>query len=167
MMTAALKLAVLRAIKVGVDAAFEQATREVETLRAMTNAKSFDTEIGTVTWTVRKPTIDFLDGPLLEWAQENMPHEIDTSPRVRPTLKATLRKRFAVDGDTVIDPETGEEVDWAFVTPGSEFPTVKLTDEAKDNARQAILANLDTVTGALTMGGPVIVSEVAVEAGDR
>lgn len=152
MMTPAMRLAALKAVKQGVDAAIEQATRDVEMLRSMTGAKSFDTELGSVVWTVRKPSIGFLEQPLLAWAQENMPHEVETITRVRSTLAATLRKRFEIDGDTLIDTVTGEQIDWAFITEGSEFPTVKLTEAAKDNARTAILTNLDTVTGALTVG---------------
>jgi hypothetical protein len=152
-MTSAERLAALKAIQSAIGDAIDQATKDVELTRAMTGAKSFDTRIGTVSWTVRKPTVTFDDAALLVWAKENMPHEVEVVERVRDTLKTTLQKRlYAEDDGTVWDSTTGELVEWAHIKPGSEYATVRLTQEAKDNARTAILANLDTVTGVLTAG---------------
>lgn len=157
-MTPAERLAALKAIQSAIGDAIDVATKDVELTRTMTGAKSFDTRIGTVSWTVRQPTITFDEAALLEWAKENMPHEVEVITRVRDTLKKTLQNRFAVEdqhdpeGTVIYDQDTGETIEWAHVKPGSEYATVRLTAAAKDTARAAILANLDTVTGVLTTG---------------
>lgn len=157
-MTPAEKLAALKALQLGIGKAIEQVEAEVESVRKITGARSFDTPLGTVTWTIRKPTVTYEPDAMLAWAKINMPHEVEVVERVRPTLAKTLEKRFITEHSEpsgrpiIVDTTTGEIVQWAHVRPGSESSTTRLTQEAKDNATAAILANLDTVTGVLTAG---------------
>lgn len=127
----------LRLLAEGVQAALKTAAAEAEEYRRSVRAKSLDTDYGSVFVTVRKPSIAFDDAQLVEWCDEHYPELVQTVRSV-PTRSLTwLRdQRFRIEGDDVVDVETGEVVEWASVMPGSQ----SLTFRADPDARRVTVA---------------------------
>jgi hypothetical protein len=161
-MNAAERLMALKALQVGVNAAVEEATREVDALREATSSKSFDTRFGTLVLTAPKPTIQFAVVDLHRWVKDNLPHEyipahtetvtVEHPASIHPTAEATLRKRCSIAKDgSVVDTETGELIEFASVTQRSPYWTGRLSDETKQEAVETVLSRVDAVTGLMVV----------------
>jgi len=152
---------VVKALIVGLGEALVHVEKRVDQLRAEQSAKSFDTRFGGLVRTVTKAKIAFTSAGVLDYARQHYPHEvteawtetkiIDHPATVHPSVEATLRKRFKIQGDVVIDPESGEVIDFAMVVPQKEHWTANLTDDAKASAANAMLERLDSVTEILEL----------------
>ena len=51
----------------------------------------------------------------------------------------------------MVDRDTGEVLDFATVRPGAQFWSGKLTDDAKQQAVDAVIERIDAVTGLLAV----------------
>lgn len=132
------RLAALRALRHALDQQINQQEDEVKQLRANTGARSFDTRFGTVTAAVRKPSLGYTDEQAVAWARQ---HGYDSLILETPsdTLKRVIREKYVVDDGTVVDTDTGEQVDWPEAKPGGhEYLTVRLSDTTKRQAEHAI-----------------------------
>lgn len=139
------RLAAYRALQDALGQIIAGIETEVAEFHRLTKGKSFETELGTVTWTRGRTTVAFDEDALLAWAQDNAAWEVETITRVRPTLK---RQFEVVDGAVIFKP-TGEQVDFATVRTGADHPTVKLTADARTRA-QAALADRHPGSGETT-----------------
>lgn len=107
--------------------------------RDLTGARAFDTPFGPVSITRPKPAIVMTDAALLRWAEDNMPGAI--VPMLPDMAKRQILARFVIDGDTVVDKETGEVVEEAGIRPASKGTiTFRPTPEAKADARRTVEA---------------------------
>lgn len=130
-----------------IGAAFADIAKEATTAvgdnvyaaRDLTGARAFDTPYGPVTITRPKPTVVMTDAALLRWAETHMPGAI--VPMLPDMAKKQILARFVIDGDDVIDKETGELVDEATIKLASrETVTFRGTAEAKAQARSSVEA---------------------------
>lgn len=143
--TPAERLAALKAIAHGLDAAIDHAERAVLAQMGQTGADRFRTKLGPVSKIVRKPTIRFDDDKLIKFAEDVAPWEIET--RVR----RTFRSQFDVIDGAVIYKPTGEEVDFATVHPGTEGLTTRLSDEAKTTAEDLLITRIESVASLIEL----------------
>ena len=91
-------------------------SREIEAGR---KTKTLTLPHGKISIRARQPLVDLTDfGTALAWARENHPEAV----RVRESLdKATFKKRVTLaDGGTVVDPETGEVLEFARWEPQTD-----------------------------------------------
>lgn len=152
-MNPAERLAALRLLEHGLKAAITEAQAEADDYRQHVGARALTTPWGEVGLTRRKPAIVFDDAALLEWCETNAPEAIR---RTVPTeARRGLAAKLTIDGDDVVDPATGEVVEFASVRPGGESLRVALTGEAKDEAEAALLARLAELADAVVpmLGG--------------
>lgn len=140
------RLAALRALRHGLDSAIAVAEEEIRHVRQLTGARSFTTSLGSVTIAQRKPSIRLDSDAFLDWCRENAPGEIVES--VRPSFEKAVKARLRVAGGDVVDGD-GVVVDYATATEGSEYITVKLSDDAKDSAAEQVLERVETLAGFL------------------
>jgi len=146
--------AALSALKAGIDAAIKDAGAEALAFSNENGVKSLLTPFGAVTIAAKEPSIAFDDAALLAWVQENHPTEVETIVRVRPSFEKVLRDRFViVKGDTVVDTQTGEVVEFATVTAGGDpyitFPSSKEQKAAKAEAVEWVRGRTDELSGAM------------------
>lgn len=159
-MTAAEKLAALRALREGLNAAIDDATAEVEGVREQTGSKSFDTPYGLVYFAVSGDKFAFDEPRFLAWAEENTPESVipeRSEVKVYPahpsdTLRTAIGKRCVRIGDDVFDALTGEPLPFASVVPGRETLAVKLTTATKLEAADLVRARIDDITGLMQIG---------------
>lgn len=142
------RYAALKLLDHGLKAALATAASEAEAYRQSVRAKSLETDWGTVTVARRKPSIRFDERRLIEWCEDNLPDLVHKSvPTESQTWLKT--KRFTIDGESVIDTATGEEVDWATVHEGSDYLTVRLSTEAKVAAVETVSSRVELLADAL------------------
>lgn len=129
-MTPPEQLAALRLLEHALKSAIAEATEAADAFRRATRAKTLETDWGTVSLVRRKPSIEFVDGPLMVWAEDNAPSMITRT--ISTAAKTSLKARLVVDDDgLVIDTETGEALSFASLKPGGESLSVRLTEDAK------------------------------------
>lgn len=153
-MSAAETYAALAAIKAGIEAAMKEAGNDALSFGTQNGVKSFMTPFGAVTLVTKDPAIAFDDAALLAWVQENHPTEVETITRVRPSFEKVLRDRLViVKGEDVLDPATGELLEFATVVqpgdPHISFPSSKEQKAAKAEAVEWVRGRTDELTGAL------------------
>lgn len=134
----------LKLLMHGLKEAEADAAAAADEFRRSTRAKQLETDYGLVALTRRQPSIVVDDAALLHWAREHAPHAITES--ISSAAKKALVGRWEIDGDDVVDPETGEVVEFASVKPGGESLTVRLTPEAKAFAAEVLTHHADTLT---------------------
>lgn len=82
------------------------------------------TKLATVTLDTKEAesedTISVDARKFLAWVQENAPDEI--VPTVRATYAKVITDRLVIDGEDVIDPKTGQVVEFATVVPAGPAP---------------------------------------------
>lgn len=154
MNAAAETYAALSALKAGIDAAIKEAGADALTFGNENGVKSFLTPFGAVTIVPKDPTIAFDEAALLAWVEANHPTEVETVKQVRPSFEKVLRDRFViVKGETVLDPVTGEVVEFAtVVAPGDphiSFPASKEQRAAKAEAVAWVKGRTDELSGAM------------------
>jgi hypothetical protein len=149
-------LANVRALIFGLTESLQGLQDDVARYRSETRAKGFETDWGAVSFRKNPPKIKF-NSKLLAWAEENMPHEVipdhvETIPAsVRPSLYKTLEERLAVDGDSVVDTQTGEVVDFATVEPGKPDSVVfTMPNPKKAEAVALVGERIEAVAAAIT-----------------
>lgn len=126
------RLAVLKAVKVAVDAEIRDAEMGVRRVRDETGAKTFDTELGSVGISVRAASVAVVDDQaFLAWVLANHPQAVEQT--VRDADRKAIIASLTVEGGDILTRD-GEVVSWAAVRPGSEYVTVRLTDAAKARA---------------------------------
>lgn len=151
------KYAALRALEHGISGAVAVAAEEVEQLRKLTRAKSFESDWGSISVTTPKPTISYDPAALLEWAQAHMPHEVipehtEVVPAaVRPTLAKTLEVRFQLVDGEVIDTETGEAIPFAKVTQRPEYLAMRMPADKKAEAVAYVAGHVAEVAGVMQL----------------
>lgn len=76
-------------------------------------------DLGTVTLPVSKETA-YVAAPqaFIEWCMQRYPSEVETVVQLRPAFQAALLQRLHLEGDSAVDPATGEEVPGLAVRPG-------------------------------------------------
>lgn len=92
--------------------------------------------IGTVTLPVTKDTVVVADeAGLLDWVRRHHPGEIVA--QVRTSFRDALLRRLVIDGETVIHPDTGEEMPALAVRQGGHPRALsfRLDQAAKDSAQ--------------------------------
>jgi hypothetical protein len=150
------KLAAIRALIIGATAVQKQAEDEVRDYRAETGAKGFTTPFGEISFRKNPPTIAYDQAALLEWARENMPHEVveehqvTVPAAVRPSLLKTLESRLGITPAGVIDLDTGEFPDFATVVEGKP-DSVVFTPSREQRAEAAALvaARIEALASAV------------------
>lgn len=97
-------------------------------IRKGRKTKSVDLPGGRISIRTQPATVEVSDeGQFLAWAKENAPELI----RVKESVNLpNVKKRFEVDGQTVIDPSTGEVVPHVIVRPESERASFKTKGES-------------------------------------
>ena len=162
--------AALKLLEHALKAAISDASMRAEDYARSVRAKSLETDHGTVTVTRRKPTVTVDEAALLEWAHAHRPdvivrsinpsdmaEAVDVIAAHHPCLLTTAleplfvqgkRESLIVDGDDVIDHDTGETVSWATVKPGAEFLTARLSAEAKAAAAVYVAGHVDALVAA-------------------
>ena len=157
-MNAAEKYAALKLLEAGLKDALAAAADEADAYRQQVRAKALETDYGTVTVTRRRPSVVVLDDDaLLDWVAAELPNLIQPRSITAEARSWLLTKRFAVDGDVVLDPVTGEVVPFLGVKTGSEYLTFRPTAEARAAATEAVAGRLiDTLAAsvAITVGDP-------------
>lgn len=160
-MTAAEKLAALRALREGINAAIEDASADVEGVREQTGSKSFDTPYGLVLFSITEDRFVFDEPSFLAWAEENAPESVipaRTEIKHHPaypsgTLRANLGKRCVRIGGDVFDSLTGEPLPFATVVPGKETLNVRLTPATKADAADLVRSRIEQVVGIMQIEG--------------
>ena len=152
-MNAAEELAVIRALQTGLREAADQAESKVMRVRQETGGKTFETPLGRVTVTVRKPSVAVDDAELLAYVEANYPDEVEVVRMVRSSFRSALVAGLMVSGDEVVD-SNGVVVEYATVRPGGESVTVVLTPEVKQSAAAQVAAGMDRLLGVMAIGGP-------------
>ena len=152
----------LRLLEYALREAISEAAQAAEEWRRQVRAKQVETDHGLVSVTRRKPSIQVDDAALLQWAEEYAPHAITRT--IAPAAKKAILAQYHIsdDGD-VVDSGTGEVLPWAWIQPGTESLTVRLTPEAKEHATRVLTGAVaaDIATGfaaflAATPEPPVI-----------
>lgn len=142
------RLAALKRLREGVDAAIEVLTDRTKILGEETRADRWRTQFGTVSIATRKPAVYVRDPKaFLEWVREANPGAIEETvlEAYRRSLLSGLRVR-EMDGDeVVVYPSTAEVLHWAGVKPGGQYVTVRADDEAKSQAIDWALAWVDAL----------------------
>lgn len=150
-MNPAERYAALRLLQEGIAGACDAAKAEADAWRKQVRAKSLETDFGQVSITRRKPSIRFDAARLVEWCRDEYPNLVQTVTSVPATSETWLREhRFAIDGDAVVDVESGEVVEWAHVAPGSEYLTFRADAAAKAAAVAAVAGRVELLAAALT-----------------
>lgn len=145
------RLAALKLVQESLAGVLKQAQAEADEFRKSVGATGFKTDWGTVSVAEYKPSVAFTDeAALVAYAQEYAPHLVEVS--IPPEKKRWLAGQLAIDGEDVIDPNTGEVVAWAKVKPGYEVVSVRNTPEAKVRAAGLLGARVDQLTAVLTEG---------------
>jgi hypothetical protein len=151
------KLAAIRALIFGLQQAQKAAEEQVRAFRDLTGAKAFQTPFGKLEFRSNPPKIRFDESRLLAWAQKYMAHEvipehtITIPATVRPTLLKTLEGRLTIEGDVVVDRETGEVVDFAFVAPGgADTVAFTLDPTVKGEVAAAVEERIELLASAVT-----------------
>lgn len=145
------RYAALRLLSEGVTAALKSAEAEAEAYRQQVRAKTLETDYGSISITRRKPTIRFEQDRLVQWCQHEYPNLVRTVASIPAVSETWLKEhRFRIDGSDVLDVETGEVVDWAHVSPGSEYLTFRADPAAKAEAVAAVATRVELLAGALT-----------------
>lgn len=160
-MTAAEKLAALRALREGLNAAIEDAAAEVEGVRETTGSKSFDTRYGLVGFSIHPTTYLFDEAAFLAWTEENAPESLipawtevkEWPARPSDTLRAAMGKRCVQIGDDVFDSLTGDVLPFATARPGKETLTVKLNPATKLEAADLVRDRISDVVGIMQIEG--------------
>ena len=147
-MNPAERYAFLKALQHGVSEAVRAAETEAHQWATEVRAKSLETDVGTVTVTRRKSTVQLDPEAFLEWVQANRPDEIITTLSVRSSFAKAFTDALTPDGDDWITGD-GELVDFARLVEGKEFLTTRLTDEVKAEAADTITARLELLTEGL------------------
>lgn len=100
--------------------------------------------IGTVTLPVSREAVIVADpAAWVAWVAARHPGEI--VQQIRPTSERALLGRLTVDGDVVVDPDTGEIVPGLSVRPGG-VPgrlALRLTADAREAAQAAAAVDLE------------------------
>ena len=134
----------LKLLMHGLKEAEATAAAEADDFRRSTRAKQLETDYGLVALTRRKPTIVVDDAALLHWAREHAPHVITET--ISTPAKRALLAGWEIAGDDVIDPDTGEVVEFASVKPGGESLMVRLSPEAKAFAADVLTSRAADLT---------------------
>lgn len=151
----------VRALEAGLKAARDELDQRLRDVADDLGVRGgFRTSFGDIRDSVTEPSISYDKARLVEWAKANLPHEyiapwtetitVEHEADVHQTIYKTLENRLYLDGDTVVDRMTGENVDFAKVTPERKHWSAYLTHEAKAGARQAIMGRLDALTALVT-----------------
>lgn len=141
----------LKLLSEGIAAALKDAQADADAYRKSVRAKSLETDFGSVSITRRKPSIRFDSGPLADWCKDEYPELVKTTISIPATSETWLKdNRFTIDGDDVLDTETGEIVEWAHVSPGSEYLTFRAEPTAKAAAVAAIASRVELLAAAIT-----------------
>lgn len=92
------------------------------------------------------------EAALLKWVARRYPGEIEEILRIRPAFAAALTKSLTIDGDVVLDADTGEIVPGYTVRPGgvARSLTITPTPEAKGEARRYADGLLERFAADLT-----------------
>jgi hypothetical protein len=119
-------------------------------------------DIATVVLPLSKEKIVVSDGDaLLKWVEHRHPGEVEkvTTTRVRPSFLTVITGTMKVDGDVVVDPDTGEIVPGLAVTKGGVPGTLRITAEpgVKAVVGAAVAEMLGTAHAAIA--GPVVDGE--------
>ena len=156
-MNPAERYAALKLLEAGLKDALTAAAEDADAYRREVRAKALETDYGTVTVTRRKPTVVVLDdAKLIDWCEDELPHLVQRS--ITPEGRAwLLGKRFVIADGDVIDPTTGETMDFLTAREGSEFLSFRPTPQARESAVAAVSSRL---LDALT-------AELAIESGAR
>lgn len=144
------RYAALKTLNEGLDAALKTAQSEADEYRKQVRAKQLTTDHGLVYVTTSKPSVAILDqAGLLEWCAIHKPDLIE---QTIPTKALTWLKANAweVQGDDVVDRESGEVLDFAEPKAGGvESVSFRATPEAKAMAVEAVAARLEALTAAM------------------
>lgn len=143
------RLAALKRLREGVDAAIEVLTDRTKVLGVETRADRWRTQFGTVSIATRKDSVYVKDQEaFLEFVRsQDVPGAVveTVAEPFRKGILDRLRVRDMVGLKQVYDPATGEPVEWAGVKPGGQYVTVRGDDEAKSQAIDWALAWVDAL----------------------
>lgn len=136
------RIAALLVLRDAIDKEIQADKLEALTFAAEFKVKSFATPLGNVTVANKDRAIGWDDKELVKWVQSRFPDEIEHTIRVRPAFQSVLAGRFVIAGSVVLDSETGEVIDFAFVTAPGEpyitYPDGKAKKAAKATALRLV-----------------------------
>lgn len=166
--------ALAAALKAAADVLDDDLDRFVEEQGLVTpggGPPNFRTEFGLAVSTTRQDQEKWDQAAVVRLATADYPHEVvsawtetitvDHPATVRETLYPTLRARCTVDGDDLVDKETGEVL--GRLIRGGHSYSARLTSDAKEQALDAVLNRLATLT-AIVAGDPL---SLTAEPSDR
>lgn len=158
-MNAATRHAGLKALRAGLDEAIAQTQGDAVDDFRREGTDRWRTPFGTVSIAMRQPQIRLDPAAFLAWVKRHRPTEVITTETVRTSYQDAVVKRLVIDGDDVIDPETGEVVEWASVQPGGHpYLSVRDANAAKAHAVQLVLGHLDELVATFAAPPEVIES---------
>jgi hypothetical protein len=110
-------------------------------------------DVGTISLPVSQESVYIADGnAFMDWLERNQPAAIDRIRAVNPQWQAKLEKTFAIAGDAVVDPATGEVVPGYGVRRGGLPMALRIvpSGDARAMARQYAEGLLERFDATLT-----------------
>jgi hypothetical protein len=102
----------------------------------------WSTPLGPVNVVTKDAAIGLDSAKLLTWVTKHHPDEVETIRRVRPAFQSVLAARCVIVQGDIVDTETGETIDFAYVTPAGEpyvsWPSSAKQRDAKATARRVV-----------------------------
>ena len=142
-MNPAERYARLKLLEIAVKRALPAAAEAAEEYRESVRGNSLETDHGTVSIVRRKP-VPILDPEgFLAWVKEHRPDEL--VEHVNPAYEKAFTAALRCVADVVVD-ENGEVVEFATVRRPRPYLTVKLSEEAKNQASDSLAAHVEAWT---------------------
>lgn len=78
------------------------------------------------------------ENAFIAWVEENYPHEVITTKSVRSSFKEAILKKFVINGEEVINHETGEVVPGMKTARGSSYVSTRFESEGRAKVLDAL-----------------------------
>lgn len=99
-------------------------------------------DVGTISLPVSQPSMYIADGnAFMDWLQRYQPAAVDHIRAVNPQWQAKLEKSFAIAGDVVVDPATGEVVPGYGVRQGGLPMALRIVPSGEARAMARVYAD--------------------------
>lgn len=98
------------------------------------------------------------DQEFTEWVANNYPTEVITTTTVRSAFKEHFLKKLIINGEDIIDPDTGEAVPYLTARQGAPYVSTKFESDGRAKILEALsnrslTLDLTAETPALPMAG--------------